>query len=63
MLVEVLAEGGQMQKLQQLVTYRVIDETKQLAYMLVSYAARCPHISNAALDILSRLVYFLPHIF
>ena len=54
MLVEVLAEGGQMQKLQQLVTYRVIDETKQLAYMLVSYAARCPHIANAALDILSR---------
>ncbi|PAV92025.1 hypothetical protein WR25_22692 isoform A [Diploscapter pachys] len=54
LVVQTLCDAGQMGKLQQLVTYRVIEDSKQLAILLISYAARCPSLFQSAVDILSR---------
>ncbi|CAD6192909.1 unnamed protein product [Caenorhabditis auriculariae] len=54
MVVQTLAEAGEMRKLHQLVTYRVIDDTKPLAFLLLSYEARCPTLFQSGVDILAR---------
>ena len=33
---------------------QVIEDSKQLAILLISYAARCPSLFQSAVDILSR---------
>ncbi|VDM57756.1 unnamed protein product [Angiostrongylus costaricensis] len=54
LVVESLALSGEMIKLHQLVTYRVISDSKPLAFLLLSYEARCPPLFQAGLDILAR---------
>lgn len=88
MLVETLAEAGEMSKLQQIVTYRVrksqkpwysalsasyhsktdsnhlinddyqcfqvINDSKPLAFLLLSYEARCSTLFQSGVDILAR---------
>ncbi|KAJ1370370.1 hypothetical protein KIN20_032079 [Parelaphostrongylus tenuis] len=54
LVVESLALSGEMMKLHQLVTYRVISDSKPLAFLLLSYEARCPPLFQAGLDILAR---------
>ncbi|ETN80415.1 putative colon cancer-associated protein Mic1 [Necator americanus] len=43
-----------MAKLHQLVTYRVISDSKPLAFLLLSYEARCPSLFQSGVDILAR---------
>lgn len=54
MVVETLAEAGEMSKLQQIVTYRVINDSKPLAFLLLSYEARCATLFQSGVDILAR---------
>lgn len=57
MVVETLAEAGEMAKLQQIVTYRgfqVINDSKPLAFLLLSYEARCSTLFQSGVDILAR---------
>ncbi|PIC24812.1 hypothetical protein B9Z55_017988 [Caenorhabditis nigoni] len=54
MVVETLAEAGEMSKLQQIVTYRVINDSKPLAFLLLSYEARCSTLFQSGVDILAR---------
>ncbi|KAK6009280.1 putative colon cancer-associated protein Mic1, partial [Ostertagia ostertagi] len=43
-----------MGKLHQLVTYKVIFDSKPLAFLLLSYEARCPSLFQSGIDILAR---------
>ncbi|CAJ0604309.1 unnamed protein product [Cylicocyclus nassatus] len=54
MVVEALAQAGEMAKLHQLVTYRVVSDSKPLAFLLLSYEARCPSLFQSGMDILAR---------
>ncbi|RCN24399.1 putative colon cancer-associated protein Mic1 [Ancylostoma caninum] len=54
LVVEALAQSGEMAKLHQLVTYRVISDSKPLAFLLLSYEARCPSLFQSGVDILAR---------
>ncbi|CAI5452115.1 unnamed protein product [Caenorhabditis angaria] len=53
-VVETLADGNEMDKLQQIVTYRVINDSKPLAFLLLSYEARCSTLFQSGVDILAR---------
>ncbi|VDP41824.1 unnamed protein product [Heligmosomoides polygyrus] len=54
LVVESLALSGEMGKLHQLVTYKVISDSKPLAFLLLSYEARCPSLYQSGVDILAR---------
>nr|CDJ90800.1 Colon cancer-associated Mic1 domain containing protein [Haemonchus contortus] len=54
LVVESLASSGEMSKLHQLVTYKVIFDSKPLAFLLLSYEARCPSLFQSGIDILAR---------
>ncbi|WKY03341.1 hypothetical protein Q1695_004800 [Nippostrongylus brasiliensis] len=54
LVVESLAKSGEMGKLHQLVTYKVITDSKPLAFLLLSYEARCPSLFQSGVDILAR---------
>ncbi|CAB3397516.1 unnamed protein product [Caenorhabditis bovis] len=54
LVVETLAEAGEMSKLHQIVTYRVVNDSKPLAFLLLSYEARCSTLFQSGVDILAR---------
>uniref|UniRef100_A0A915PCH9 Mic1 domain-containing protein n=1 Tax=Setaria digitata TaxID=48799 RepID=A0A915PCH9_9BILA len=46
---------GQLERLHQLLLYRIIPDSKQLAFQLLSHEAKYPPLVQLALDMLSRL--------
>ncbi|CAI4223344.1 unnamed protein product [Auanema sp. JU1783] len=54
LLVQTLADAGELTTLHQLVTYRVISDLKPLASLLLGYEARCKQLFQSGVDILCR---------
>lgn len=75
LLVKLLADTRQFNKLQQLLQHRVIDDSKFLAYELLTLATDYPPLRLMAMDMLARrgnheqiaevipfLIFYLIHI-
>ncbi|VDM95138.1 unnamed protein product [Thelazia callipaeda] len=54
-LIPTTISTGQLERLHQLLLYRVIPDSKQLAFQLLSHEAKYPPLVQLALDMLSRL--------
>ncbi|GMR60023.1 hypothetical protein PMAYCL1PPCAC_30218 [Pristionchus mayeri] len=53
-LVETMVAAGETSRLYQLVNYRTIEDSKPLAFLLLSYEARYPPLFQAGVDMLMR---------
>ena len=54
LLLKIVADAKMWTCLQQLLQYRVIEDSKFLAFELISLSAECPALYQVALDMLSR---------
>ncbi|KJH48637.1 putative colon cancer-associated protein Mic1 [Dictyocaulus viviparus] len=54
LVIESLALSGELVKLHQLAKYKVIPHSKPMAFLLISYEARCPPLFQSGVDILAR---------